>query len=422
MPRGTAWEVSPPGPVRGIARTIAGVRGPWMPSCGVPERSVPEVPAAERREQLLGVLAEYVAQGGAAPLLAPPVVPGEAAFPDRWERTPRGLETLLRRLAWHAGQPRAIALVDERLGAPPTQRKPETHVELAAVRPGELELTSWFVGEDDVAGTLAHELGVAHAVLARSADRDPYRGPEPPQLEVDPEHDLERGSIATVYLGLGVLAANAAYQEYSGAGRWNGAYAPLEYDVLRAGYVPMAELAYLLAAQAVVRGEPAAPPGLSPPQRDEVAAWVDALRGRARELRERLGVPADARGQARPVPAPFDDVLRDRARRRRIAFRWQTHRAGEGLLAGAVVAAGAALIAMPHVLIGFAAVGAVVGLALGSALRIARCSPGAAAIAIAAAACRRCGAAMYGDIARRAERLEAEERVIEAAGDSTAAI
>lgn len=386
-----------------------------MPSWGVPD---PEIPAPDRREQLLDVLAAYVAQGGAASLLAPPVVPGRGAFPDVWEPTARGLETLLRRLAWHAGQPRAIVVVDERLGAPPTQRKPETHVELARVRERELELTSWFVGEDDVAGTLAHELGVAHAVLARSADRDPYRAPEPPQLDVDPERDLERGSIATVYLGLGVLAANAAYQQYSSSGRFNGAYAPLEYDVLRAGYVPMSELAYLLAVQAVMRGEPAPPPGLSPPQRDEVTAWLDALGGRAGELRGRLGIAADARGEERPVATPFQDVEHDHARRRRIAFRWQTHRASEGFLAGVLVATATALIALPQGLLAFAAGGAVVGLSVGRSVRIARCSTCATAIAIDAAACRRCGATMYGDIARRSDRLEAEERVIESDGDT----
>jgi len=372
----------------------------------------PEAPAPERCEQLLTVLAEYVAYGGAAPLLAPPVVPGQAAFPDPWEPTSRGIETLLRRLAWHAGQPRAIVVVDERLGAPPTQRKPETHVELVTVRPDELELTSWFVGEDDVAGTLAHELGVAHAVIARSGDRDPYRAPEPPQLEVDPEHDLERGSIATVYLGLGVLAANAAFQQYSSPGRFNGAYTPLEYDVLRAGYVPMSELAYLLAVQAAVRGEQEPPPGLSPPQRDEVTAWITALHGRAGELRERLGIAADARGEARPEATPFEDAAREQARRRCIAFRWQTHRAGEGFLAGVVLAAATSFYAMPHGLVAFAVGGAIVGLSVGRALRIARCSTCATAIALDAAACRRCGATMYGDIARRSDRLEAEERVL----------
>jgi hypothetical protein len=382
----------------------------------------PEQPVPERREQLISMLTAYVAQGGAGPLLAPPVVPGEDAFPDLWEPTPRGLETLLRRLAWHAGQPRSIVVVDERLGAPPTQRKPETHVELVAVRERELELTSWFVGDDDVAGTLAHELGVAHAVIARAADRDPYRGPEPPELAVDPERDLERGSIATVYLGLGVLAANAAFQQYSGTGRFNGAYAPLEYDVLRAGYVPMSELAFLLAVQAVVRGEPSPPPGLSPPQRDEVTAWLDALRGQEGALRERLGIAADVRGEARPAATPFQDVERDQARRRRIAFRWQTHRAGEGLLAGVLVAAATALIAMPHGLIAFIVGGAVMGMSVGRSLRVARCSTCATALALDAAACRRCGATMYGDIARRSDRLEAEERVIDSDRDASATL
>lgn len=414
-----------------------------MPSCGVPD---PAVPAPERCEELLDVLAEYVALGGPARLLAPSVVPGKAAFPEPWARTAQGLTTVLRRLAWHAGESRAIAVADEQLGAPPTQRKPETHVELVAVRPGELALTSWFVGEDDVAGTLAHELGVAHAVIARAGGRAPYRAPEPPQLDVDPDHDLERGSIATVYLGLGVLAANAAYQQYSSAGRFNGAYSPLEYDVLRAGYIPMSELAYLLAVQAAVRGDAAPPVGLSPPQHDEVAAWLAALDGRGPALRARLGIDPAAQGEARTAPVPFDDggesesagesagagadvdaaaAVDDAedadggAGRGRIAFRWKTHRAGEGFLVGLVVAFGAAA-ALPEAALLVALLCVAGGAAGGRMLELFRCSTCATSIARGAAVCRHCGAALHGDIARRADRLEAEERLLGAGADGEA--
>src|SRR5262249_35905166 len=155
-----------------------------------------------------------------------------------------------------------------------------------------------FIGSDDVVGTLAHEVGVVHAVLARGDGASPYRAAEVPMLEragaddrereVDPDRDLERGSIAAVYLGLGVMAANAAYQQSSQAGRFNGAYVPLEYEVIRAGYLPMSSLAYLLAVQATVRGDRDVPDGLSGPQRDEVGAWIDALRPDAQALRERL--------------------------------------------------------------------------------------------------------------------------------------
>ena len=198
----------------------------------------PSVPAPARRERLVVVLAELIARGGARPFLAPPVVPGAAAFPEPWRPTRGGVVALLRRLAWHAGNPRAIHVVDERLGAPPTERKPETRVGLTSVRAKELWFRIEFLGDDDVAGTLAHELGVAHAAASRPDAADPYRDAERPVIEVEAERDLERGSVATVYLGLGAVAANAAFQQYSRAGRFNGGYTPLEYDVLCAGYAP----------------------------------------------------------------------------------------------------------------------------------------------------------------------------------------
>jgi hypothetical protein len=301
-----------------------------------------------------------------------------------------------------------------RLGAPPTERKPATRVGLTRVTAKELELRIELLGEDDVAGTLAHELGVAHAVTHRKEAVDPYRAGDGPELLVE-ERDLERGSIATVYVGLGVVAINAAFQQYSRDGRFNGAYVPLEYDVLRAGYVPMSELAYAVAVQAVVRGT-GVPDGLSGPQHDEVSAWHAALRGTADELRDRLGIAADAKGPpARPVVVPFDDVnLEDEAEpaRNSIAFRWRTHRGGLGFIVGAAVGAGTAIIAAaaaPTMGIVFGA--AAVGYIAGRRVLVPRCSACATVVAATAATCRRCGAAFHGDIDSLNERLEAEERL-----------
>ena len=168
-------------------------------------------PGVERREYLLGVLAELVGRDGAAPLLAPPVAPGSEGFPERWEPTPRGAHTLLKRLAWHAGQSWRIRLVDERRGALATERKPETHLELREVRKNEIVLALSYIGEDEVVGTFAHEIGLAYAIIVRANTKDPYRAAADTVISVDPSHDLDRGSIATVYLGLGVLAANACF-------------------------------------------------------------------------------------------------------------------------------------------------------------------------------------------------------------------
>lgn len=379
----------------------------------------PTTPGEDRRDRLLATLGELIARGGERPLLAPPVVPGPGSFPEPWRPTLGGVTTLLRRLAWHAETDRVITVTDARLGAPPTERKPETRVELTTVSARELRFRLEFLGEDDIAGTLAHELGVAHAVANPATAPDPYRVAQGPSIEVDADRDLARGSVATVYLGLGVLAANAAFQQYSRAGRFNGGYSPLEYDVLRAGYLPMSELAYLLAVQAVVRGA-GAPHGLSPPQRDEVAAWLAVLRPEASALRERLGIPAavlatggrSARATPRRAPVvPFDDVdVEADAPAPRTAFRWRTHRGGVGFIAGAALGMGLAIAlatpgGAPWIVVGGAAGGHV----LGRRVRVPRCSSCASVLAPVANTCAHCGATIRGEIERLSDRLEAEE-------------
>ena len=381
------------------------------------EMALPTAPDAATRERLLDVLAELIARGGAERFLRAPVEPGVKAFPDRWARTRVGVQLLLRRLAWHAGLERdgvrEISILDRRAGRPVTERMPATRIEAAQVREGAATFVLGFVGNDDVVGTAAHEIGVMFAALHRPGQAEPYRSAEPPAIEVDGA-DLERGSIATVYLGLGVLAANAAFQEYSRGGRFNGAYEPLEHDVLRAGYVPMSALAYVLAVQAVVRDAAAVPVGLAGPQRDEVSAWMAALRGEAGELRARFGIGASERGDERAAPEAFaveDGELHEGEAERRTAFRWKTNRGGVGLVAGTVFGVGFALIAsrgaMPLLVLGAATGGHVIG----RRVRVPRCSACANVVRGDATTCERCGAQLRGDIERLADRLEAEEKL-----------
>jgi hypothetical protein len=375
--------------------------------------TAPGVPDADTRERLLDVLGELVARGGAARLLAAPVAPGPEAFPEPWAPTRAGVALLLRRLLWHAGIEREVTIEDRRMaGAPPTERKPATRVELLEVGSASARFALGFVGDDDVVGTLAHEIGIAFAALHRPDDADPYRTAEPPVIAVDLDRDLVRGSIATVYLGLGVLAANAAYQQYSRSGRFNGGYVPLEYDVLHAGHVEMSDLAFLLAVQAVVCGDTVPPPGLSGPQRDEVAAWLSALRGQRAELCARLGLPAEpARGE-RPAPITFAGaVLEDEPTPPKVAFRWQTHRGGLGLVAGTMLGLGVAFAISRGMLPYGALGGATTGHVIGRRVRAQRCSSCVSIVATQAQACRSCGARLRGDIATLGERLEAEERL-----------
>lgn len=375
----------------------------------------PVEPNAERRQELLAILGDFVARGGAGPFLAAPIEPGRDAFPEPWKRTRGAAIAVLRRLAWHVGNPRAIVVDDGRLGAaPPTDRRPETRVALQAVEAKSLHFRIEFLGEDDVAGTLAHELGVAHAVVNRPST-DPYREADAPRIEIDADRDHERGSIAAVYLGLGALVANAAFQEYNRPGRFNGVYYENEHDVLRAGYVPLSEIAFLLAVQAIVRGAPA-PSGLRGPQNDEVTAWMTELAPRREALREMLGVATHAEPIERDTPVLFTDIDldEDTPPPRKVAFRWRTHRGGVGFVAGSAlgIATSMAVVASGNALIAIALGGAFLGHIAGRFVVTPRCSACATVVKRDAITCR-CGAALRGDIDNLSERLEAEERLLE---------
>ncbi len=382
---------------------------------------------AATREHLLDELAILCARGGWERFLTAPVAPRVEDFPDPWRPTRVGVRTLIRRLAWHAGldiedptlaperrtAARAIRVDDRRHGAPPTQRRPETNLELLHLDPADATFALFFIGEDDVCGTFAHELGVWFGALHRpDASQTPYRSATADRVEVDAEHDLERGSRATVYLGLGVVAANAAYQEYSRAGRFNGAYSPLEHDIVKGGYVAMSELAFLLAIQAIVRDSTTAPAGLGGPQRDEVTAFVAELRGQRDTLRDRLGIPRDANVAARPVAVAFEVDLFADEDHRKDAFRWRANRGGVGILAGGVLGAGVALLVASRGLAPIVVAGcAGAGHAVGRRVRVPRCTACAAVIAETATVCSACGAHLHGDIASPADRLDAEERL-----------
>ncbi|HEY5922679.1 MAG TPA: zinc ribbon domain-containing protein [Kofleriaceae bacterium] len=379
----------------------------------------PKKPDRETRERVLGVLAELIATGGSERFLRPPVEPGAAHFPEPWAPTKAGVQLLLRRLLAHGEIERAVEVDDDRFAkAPPTERKPATRCELTQVDKDKARFTLYFVGTDEIVGTLAHEVGTLHAAMHRSEKADPYRTAEPPSIAVDPDRDLERGSIATVYLGLGVLAANAAFQQYTSPGRFNGGYVPHEYDVLSAGSLPMSALAYMLAVQAVVRDDSLEPPpGLAPPQRDEVAEWIKALDGQQHTLQDRLGidyVPTDIVEKAR-VAEPLDEELPpiEEPPPRPTAFRWQTHRGGLGFVAGTFLGVGLAFVVsrgmMPLTALG----GGTVGHVIGRRVRAPRCSACASVLRVGATSCPKCGALMRGDIASLSERLEAEERLEE---------
>jgi hypothetical protein len=369
----------------------------------------------ESRERALGMLADMIARDGSAAFLLPPVVPGDQAFPDPWAPTAVGVQVLLRRLAWHAGlAPEVvIAIDDRRVGAPPTERKPASRIELTEVRANRALFTVTFVGTDDVPGALALEIGTLWAITHRPEQADPYRTAEAPILTVDSERDQVRGAVACVYRGLGVLVANAAYQQYVSPGRFNGIYVPHEYDVIMAGPVPMSTLAYLVAVQAIVRGDREPPAGLAESQRDEVVMYMKGLASERAALCEQLGIPTDASAQReRESTVPFADIddVHEEAPRKN-AFRWQTNRGGIGFIAGTFFGIGLSF-AVSRGLMPFAALGgATAGHVVGRKIHTPRCSACASVVRGDATTCPVCGAALRGDIATLADRLEAEEQL-----------
>src|SRR5437870_4086343 len=93
----------------------------------------PEAPDGDTCEVLLDELARLIVAGGWQRFARSPVVPGDDAFPDPWERTPRGVATVARRLIAHAGVDDVRVVVADRRGDAGSTAK---------VTPTELELVS----------------------------------------------------------------------------------------------------------------------------------------------------------------------------------------------------------------------------------------------------------------------------------------
>src|SRR5262249_52456623 len=150
---------------------------------------------------------------------------------------------------------------------------------------------------------------------------------------------------------------------------------------------------YLLAVQAVVRGATQPPAGLAAEQRRAVEGWIAELRDRTGELRARLGIGAEAEeARERPAVVRFDDEAVADETPRKTAFRWRTHRAGVGALAGGALGFGIALALASTG--GFAAIiigGALGGHLIGRRVQVPRCSACATVLSKDAATCPRCG-------------------------------
>jgi hypothetical protein len=383
-------------------------------------------PLAVAQRQLLSELATLIARGGAWRFLRGPVVAANKTdYPDPWDQTRAGVARVLARTLWHAHAAFDAVLEDAR--APGTQQDGllrNTLLQLAHIDGHWARFALHHIGNDDVAGIAAHEVGRAFAGwIAR--DGHPFRA-----IPEDGLPSRETGSLATVYLGLGVIAVNAAYHSRAG-GSVTGSVAYHAHAIGRAGGLDVDDLAFLLAVQAEVRDDvlPALA-SLRPTQTEAVAAWRAVLEDHEDELEQLLGLddasrlaPAPDRPPApRPVAieAGFDETVLTKHNHGRRVFRVaETRLRGHavvgallGLIGGVAVLGGLGpvgpgvtlAVGLAPVVMGFA-----FGCAVGGTRTLYRCATCESFLDAAAADCPACGGTIAGDIANRNQRLDAEE-------------
>lgn len=391
------------------------------------------LPAPDRRAWLLDALRELLRRTEWEHFVCSPIVlPRPEYFPDRWTESAAGAHRLLRRLFCFADLEELaphVELFDD--GRPPRQYG-ETHSVhhkgTAGLFLGIAGGVAYFGAAAElladpggITATLAHE--VAHAYRAHHG------------LCVD-ELDVEEQltDLTTIFLGFGILSANAALRHRSGFGD-EGIFSH-QWSVQRLGYLSPQELCFVLAAQAHVRGPARAPvrsiadhlepnqasffraalrwfarerPGLAaelglpPPD-----AWPppDGLAHLTRPLADDPAGPADADDPPRP-PAPLPNAGRP-------VFRvWRRER-GETFPLDLVLVIAAALALATGV--AFAVqLGVTAAAGLGLALSVRRLRPRCSdpacrtPLARAAATCPGCGGTVAGDLNHASERLAAEE-------------
>ena len=381
--------------------------------------SQPTWPLGSHHENLLRELARLIALDGAWRLVRGPVVAATTSdYPDAWDESRDALARVVARTLWHAHVDAEIVLEDAR--GPAVQGRDylrRTTVELVHADETRIELLASSLGNDDVAGIVAHEIGRAY--VARLAGDHPYR-------KTDAElPDARIGSIATVALGLGVVAANAAHHDRS-AGDTIGRTAYHQHEIAHTGGLDWQDLTFLLAVQATVRDDvlPALD-SLRPSQAEDVAAWREVLDDHEAELVALLAIgDVDAETPpARPdeprevaIHATFDEADLGRANLGKRVFRYSERRTGAfgilGLVAGIVPAVGLAVLLGPAPLnVIPVGIGLLAGGIYGRRQRLHRCATCRSFVTATATECRHCGGTIAGDIKHPNERLDREEEL-----------
>jgi hypothetical protein len=278
-------------------------------------------PDQPQRERLIGGLSKLIAQRGWQRFVTGLVVePTSSYFPDTIAPNIGGVRRLIYRLMVYAGLEElnpSLHLHDaggpgerERGGTNPQPRLHTSHESPTDIT----SAAGWFAGIEDgnclfgldvqqtldvdgLTGVLSHE--VCHAYRNRF-------GLEVPTREVEEELT----DLTTVFLGFGILSANASYR-YRTGGTVEGGFTSSYWSVHRSGYLPPHDMCFLLAVQAVAMGlEPdelsRVKGHLDTTQRAMFSASYKLLHAERDELRADLGVPLDE--EEWPEPShPSDD-------------------------------------------------------------------------------------------------------------------
>jgi hypothetical protein len=300
-------------------------------------------PLPPEQGELVATLAGLVRRGGSARLVDARVVAADLAdFPDPWEPSLANVHQLLYRVAWHAYLDLEIVVADRRWPKAPDGRMlTRSALELASATVGKATFALAALGNDDVAGRAALAIGDAYLAIA---PRDPFR-------EAEREVSDAEVAIAAIYLGLGVLVANASmYRRIASCLR--GESVVYEEYVEQTGGLSIGDATLLLAVQDLVRDDHSpALASLLPPQQEWLARWRAELEPHADEVRALLGLadadagPALSRPPApRSAPAAAEPELRDFNRGRK-TFRVANVSLGRAVL-GMLVGSGALLLPM----------------------------------------------------------------------------
>jgi hypothetical protein len=211
------------------------------------EKRTDGVPASLRRGSLRRAIEVLRASRGDEPWLHSRLLePTPRDFPDRWTEDEDGVEGLARRLLGHAGlgelEVEVVVYEDDDL----SEGVREDHTSTAAFFAGIVDGTARFGARADllaeapaVVGALAHE--VAHAYREHH---------DLAALDQDEEEELT--DVTTIFLGFGILSANAAWEYRSRM--VEGSALESTWSARELGYLDTEDLAFLLAQQTVDRG------------------------------------------------------------------------------------------------------------------------------------------------------------------------